>query len=129
MDILKIEPGSSSETCPTSPFYGDQMIDVKVEEDHMPVTFEGIKAEPEVSCMCVCPVLVFLISTCRSVHIKHLYSEWILKSSLEIAFAGLYFLANCLWSTNSISVRYLYNNYMVLCLTKRAVFIDAALRT
>jgi hypothetical protein len=108
MDILKIEPGSSSETCPTSPFYGDQMIDVKVEEDHMPVTFEGIKAEPEVSCMCVRPVLgtfhryresctVFLISTCRSAHIKHLlYSEWILKSSLETAFAGL----SLSWSWN-----------------------------
>jgi hypothetical protein len=53
MDMLKTEPGSSSETWPTSPHDGDQVIEVKVEEVPMPITFEGTKAEPEVSCMCV----------------------------------------------------------------------------
>jgi hypothetical protein len=84
MDFLKVEPGSVSETCPTSSHDGDQIIDVKVEEDPIPINFPGIKAEHEVSCMSVCPLLgtfhrypelctFFLLSVCSSVHIKHLH--------------------------------------------------------
>jgi hypothetical protein len=83
-DFLKVEPGSISETCLTSSHVGDKIIDVKVEEDPMPINFPGIKAEHEVSCMSVCPLLcifhrypelctVFLISVCGSVHMKHLH--------------------------------------------------------
>jgi hypothetical protein len=57
MDFLKVEPGSSSEICPTS-HAGDQVNDIKVEasdteevEDPLLVTLPGIKAESEVSCM------------------------------------------------------------------------------
>jgi hypothetical protein len=57
MDFLKVEPGSVSETCPTSSEDGDMIIAVKVEEDTMPVNFPGIKAELEVSCMSACPLL------------------------------------------------------------------------
>jgi hypothetical protein len=52
VDFLKIEPGSIAETCPTSDD-GNEMIDMNVEEDPVPVTFSGIKAEQEVSCMSV----------------------------------------------------------------------------
>lgn len=52
--FLKIEPGSDSETCPTS-YDENYVIDIKVEEDPVPVTFPQIKAEPEVSCISVCP--------------------------------------------------------------------------
>jgi hypothetical protein len=57
MDILNVEPGSVSETCPTSSHDGDQIIDVKVEEDPVPIPFKEIKAEHEVSCIHVCPLL------------------------------------------------------------------------
>jgi hypothetical protein len=50
----KIEPRSSSETCPT-PCDENQIVDIKVEEGPVPITFPGIKAEHEVSCMSVCP--------------------------------------------------------------------------
>jgi hypothetical protein len=73
---LKIEPGSIAETYPTSDD-GNEMIDINVEEDPVPVTFSGIKAEQEVSCISVCPLLgtflkypelciVFLISVSLS---------------------------------------------------------------
>jgi hypothetical protein len=57
MDILKVEPSSVSEVCPSSSHDGDQIIDVKVEEGPVAIPFEGIKAEHEVSCMYVCPLL------------------------------------------------------------------------
>jgi hypothetical protein len=55
-------PGSYSETCITSPPDGNQIIDMKVEdvtdiqvkEDPMPVTFPVIKGEQEVSFISVC---------------------------------------------------------------------------
>lgn len=56
-DFLKVEPGSVSETCPAFSRDGDHIIDIKVEEDPMPINFPGIKAEHEVSVMSVCPVL------------------------------------------------------------------------
>jgi hypothetical protein len=75
MDIVKVEPGSSSETCPASCHDEDPIFDIKVEEGPIPITFEGIKTEHEVSCMCACPMLntfhkypelfmVFIISVC-----------------------------------------------------------------
>jgi hypothetical protein len=81
LDFLKVEPGSCSESCPTSSHDGNQISDIKVEEDPVSVTFPGIKPEHEVSCMSVCPLLgtfhrypelciVFLISIYRSVHMK-----------------------------------------------------------
>jgi hypothetical protein len=74
-DFMKVEPGSISETCPAFSYDGDHIIDIKVEEDPMPINFPGIKAEHEVSFMSVCPLLgtfyiyldlciVFLISVC-----------------------------------------------------------------
>jgi hypothetical protein len=45
-DFLKVEPGLSSETCPTS-YDENQIIDIKVEEDPVPVTFPAIKVEQE----------------------------------------------------------------------------------
>jgi hypothetical protein len=75
--FLKIEPGSSSETCRTSRDE-NHIIDIKVEEDPAPIEFPGIKAEHEVSCMSVCPLLgsfqkypesgiIFFISVCVSI--------------------------------------------------------------
>jgi hypothetical protein len=105
-DFVKIEPGSSSETCTASSHDGDQMIDIKVEEVAIPITFKRIKTEHEVSSVSVCPPLgtfhrypelctVFLNSICWSVHTKHLhYTEWILKSSLETTSASLYIVAH-----------------------------------
>jgi hypothetical protein len=58
-DLLKVEPGSNSETCPRS-HDGKQMIDIKVEdsltqdlEDPLLITLPGIKAKHEVTCMSV----------------------------------------------------------------------------
>jgi hypothetical protein len=56
MDFLKVEPGSSSETCPAS-HNGDQVIKIKVEEasvtqeveDPLLITLPEIKSEHEVS--------------------------------------------------------------------------------
>jgi hypothetical protein len=60
-DLLKVEPGSSSETCPTS-HDGTQDIDIKVEvadteevEDPLLIALPEIKAKHEVSCTCVSP--------------------------------------------------------------------------
>jgi hypothetical protein len=53
IDFLKVEPLSSNETCPTSSHDGNKVIDIKVEEDPVPITFPGIKPEHEVSCMSV----------------------------------------------------------------------------
>jgi hypothetical protein len=62
VDFLKPEPGSSSETYPTSSHDGTQVIDIKVEvsdaqevEDPLLITLPEIKAEHEVSCVSVCP--------------------------------------------------------------------------
>jgi hypothetical protein len=58
-------PGLCSETC-TSPspdgngginVKSEEVSDVKVEEDPVPISFPRIKAEREVSCMSVCPLL------------------------------------------------------------------------
>jgi hypothetical protein len=122
MDFLKIEPGSISETCPTSSYDGNQIIDIKVEEasdtqeveDPLLITLPEIKAEHEVSCVSVCLLLgtfhrypelciVFLIFLCLYVNMKHHQSgEWILKSSLENVSGVLYFVAHLMCSTNSI---------------------------
>ncbi|PNF26354.1 hypothetical protein B7P43_G01757, partial [Cryptotermes secundus] len=54
MDFLTVEPGSSSEACPTSSHDGNQIIDIKVEvsdtqdvEDPLLITLSEIKAEHE----------------------------------------------------------------------------------
>jgi hypothetical protein len=78
INLLEVVPGSCSETC----YDRNQVINIKVEEVAdvqeeevtVPITFPVIKAEHEVSCICVCiaihilPIssivyIVFLIST------------------------------------------------------------------
>jgi hypothetical protein len=66
MVLLQIYvPGLWSETCPSpSPdgngsinLKSEEVSDVKGEEDPVPIPFPGIKAEHEVSCTSVCPLL------------------------------------------------------------------------
>jgi hypothetical protein len=64
VDLLKMIPGSYSETCPTSSYGGNEGIDIKIEvtdiqeeEEPEPVTFPVIKSENEVSCTSVCTLL------------------------------------------------------------------------
>jgi len=59
LDILKVERDSCSETYLTSDD-GNEVSDIKVENDtdvredgSMPAVFSAVKAECEVSCMCV----------------------------------------------------------------------------
>jgi hypothetical protein len=84
MDLLKVEPGSDSETCHD----GNQVIDIKVEEvtdiqeeeDPLRRTFTVIKTEHEVSCISVYIVIFIsqifgsdysLCHQAQSVHVKH----------------------------------------------------------
>jgi hypothetical protein len=60
MDLLKVERGSRSEMYLMSDG-GNEVSDIKVENDTdvqedyaEPTSFSGVKAECEVSCMCVC---------------------------------------------------------------------------
>jgi hypothetical protein len=62
MGLLKVVPGSCSETCLTSSHVRNQVTNIKVdvtdileEEDPISTTLPVIKAEHEVSCMSVCP--------------------------------------------------------------------------
>jgi hypothetical protein len=68
VDLERCVPGSHSETCPGSSHDAEQAISsVKFEEvsgvqgeeeeDPVPVSCEAIKAELEVSCRSVCPVV------------------------------------------------------------------------
>jgi hypothetical protein len=67
MDFLKVAPGSNSEACPTSSCVGSLSMSIKVElvtdiqkeeeKDPLLLTFPVIKAEHEVSYMCVCLLL------------------------------------------------------------------------
>jgi hypothetical protein len=65
LDSQRDVPGSHSEAFRSSSLDGDQAVNVKVEElsdveyeeDHLPMTGVAIKAEPEVSCISVCPLL------------------------------------------------------------------------
>jgi hypothetical protein len=98
MDIVKVEPGSSSETCPAS-HNGNQITDTNVEpsgsqENLLLIALPGIEPEHEVSCMSACYAHVTSIQNCvlpflsppicLSTHMDHLHStEQILKSSLE----------------------------------------------
>jgi hypothetical protein len=55
-DFLKCLPGSYSETCVTSFHDGSEVMSIKVEavteeEDPLLITFPGMKAEHEVSCI------------------------------------------------------------------------------
>jgi hypothetical protein len=60
MDLMKVEPGSCSETCLTSS-HENRVIDIKVEEgsnaeeeeDPLLIPFTPIKSEYEVSVICV----------------------------------------------------------------------------
>ena len=62
MDLLTAVPGSSSETCLTSPDDGNEFTSIKAEEVSYvaeeeglePTTSAVIKAEPEVRCMSEC---------------------------------------------------------------------------
>jgi hypothetical protein len=84
-DLLKMEPGLSNETCPTS-YDENQIIDIKIEEDPVSVTFPAIKVEQEeVSCIYVyvsilmlisqvSRIISFLNSVCLSVHMKQFHS-------------------------------------------------------
>jgi hypothetical protein len=65
MDLQKPVPGPCSETYPASPCDANQAMNIKVEEvsgieaeeeDPVPTTFVGIKAEHKVSCMSMCPL-------------------------------------------------------------------------
>jgi hypothetical protein len=59
MDLEKAALGSCSETCPASSHDADQAMDMKVEQvsdveeegDPVQITFPGIKAELQVSCI------------------------------------------------------------------------------
>jgi hypothetical protein len=59
MDLLKVETGVCSETCPTSSHVGSEVISVKVEEvtdtqeeeDPLLIRLPDINSEHEVSCM------------------------------------------------------------------------------
>jgi hypothetical protein len=74
MDLLKVVPGSYSETCLTSSHVGNQVTDIKVEDvtdileedDPISTTLPVIKAEHEVSCRSVFPdiqnYLLFFLS-------------------------------------------------------------------
>jgi hypothetical protein len=65
LDSQKDEPGSHSEACPSWSHDVDQAVNIKVEEfsdiddgeDPVPMTVIGIKAEHEVSCMSLYPLL------------------------------------------------------------------------
>jgi hypothetical protein len=65
MDLQKHVPGTCNVTYPASSHDANQAMNIKVEEvsdvemeeEHpVPMTFVGIKAEHEVSCMSVCPL-------------------------------------------------------------------------
>jgi hypothetical protein len=64
MDLQKHAPGPCSETFAASSHDANQAVNIKVEEVSdveveeerpVPMTFIGIKAEHEVSCVSVCP--------------------------------------------------------------------------
>jgi hypothetical protein len=65
VDSQKDEPSSHSGACLSSFHDGDQAVNIKDEEisdieggeDPEPMTVVGIKAEHEVSCMSLCPLL------------------------------------------------------------------------
>jgi hypothetical protein len=65
LDSQKEVPCLHSEACPSSSHDGVQAVNIKVEEvsdvedveDPIPMTFVEIKAEHEVSCMSLCPLL------------------------------------------------------------------------
>jgi hypothetical protein len=70
----------------------EEVLGAEEEEGPVQITFPKMKAEPEVSCMYVCPLLgrchkfaempvVFLISISLPVYMKQLHAlGWILKS-------------------------------------------------
>jgi hypothetical protein len=56
-DFPKDEPCSGSDMCPTSCHDVDHIMDIKVEDDPVPVTLPGVKPDTEASFMPVSPVL------------------------------------------------------------------------
>jgi hypothetical protein len=84
----KDEPGSHSEACPSLSHDGDQAVNIKIEEfsdtedreDPVPVTIVGIKAEYEVSCMFLCPL----------VGIYHLHPELLVPFHICICHTKLF---------------------------------------
>jgi len=73
MDILKSEPGACTGACQISSDGGNEVSgkrgedvsDIKMEEDPWPATTTGIETEPAVSCLCVC-VCVCVCIDCYS---------------------------------------------------------------
>jgi hypothetical protein len=61
MDLLKVEPGSYSETCLTSSHDGSQVLSMNVEkvtnvqeeDDPLLISLPVIKTEHEVRCLCI----------------------------------------------------------------------------
>jgi hypothetical protein len=141
MNLQRDMEGSYSETCPTSrdayqatSVKVEDVSDTEQEEAPLPLKYSGIKMEHVVSCMSVCPLLgtfhrylelciVFLISICRSLHMKYLHrTEWLLKRSLENVSTGLYIIAHCLWSTNSIWLIAVLT-YLKLCFESEGYYL------
>jgi hypothetical protein len=90
IDLEKHVPGPCSETYPASSCDANQAMNIKVEEisdieaeeeDPLPMTFIGIKAEHEVSCLSVCPLFgKFHAPPELSIVCRYCSGEWILKS-------------------------------------------------
>jgi hypothetical protein len=66
MDLLKVEPGSCSETSLTSSRDGSQEVTNVQEEDPLQM-FPVIKAEHEVQCICVCVDMHVYLSIIKSI--------------------------------------------------------------
>ena len=82
MDIPKSEPGPCSGTCQISSDdgnevsgkRGEEVFDIKAEEDSWPATTTGIETEPTVSCLCVC--VCVCVSVYRLLFTWHRYPQF-----------------------------------------------------
>jgi hypothetical protein len=80
LDSQKDLPGLRSEACASSSLDGVQAVNIKVEDfsdiedrkDSLPMTVVGIKAEHEVSCMCVSTVRHILVTCIIFCSLSHL---------------------------------------------------------
>ena len=115
MDLLEGELGSSSKTCVTSTFDGNQVsgieaewvTEIKEEEDQEPTTIPEIKMEPKVSGVPVVSVCTFLVGCIQNCHplyqcvlVKQKFDcrDWILSCFKK---RNSYFATHCTWSTTS----------------------------
>jgi len=89
MDLLEGELGSSSKTCVTSTFDGNQVsgieaewvTEIKEEEDQEPTTIPEIKMEPNVSVVPVVSVCTFLVGCIQNC--QPLYQCVIVKQKFD----------------------------------------------